>query len=253
MGFNLLDFATDMQALNGQDLSFTTLPFTPENNVPVPGYPGPQDVNIINVPAIQRLVASAFDSEPTAPATGAKAAAGKGTASPSASPIPPARVTVDVYNGNPSAGGLAAQVSQALAGLGYKVGRVVNSSAQTQPVTPGTQVFYGAGAAANAQQIAVQFGATATALSTLPADRVEVLIGSTVTAVPAGITPTSTATAATPAPGAQAIGAQVIGAGPTASPSATPTPSSTAGDGTGGTGGAVTVAPNAPFGIPCVY
>ncbi len=66
-GFNLLDFATDMRALNGQDLSFTTLPFTPENNVPVPGYPSPQDVNIIDVPAIQKLVASAFDPQPAAP------------------------------------------------------------------------------------------------------------------------------------------------------------------------------------------
>ena len=34
--FNLLDFATDMRALNGQELSFITLPFTPENNVYVP-------------------------------------------------------------------------------------------------------------------------------------------------------------------------------------------------------------------------
>ena len=84
--------------------------------------------------------------------------------------------------------------------------------------------------------------------SILPADHVEVLIGSTVTAVPAGIAPTSTATAAP-----QSAGAQVIGARAAASPSATPTPSSTAGTGSGGTGGAVIVAPNAPYGIPCVY
>jgi anionic cell wall polymer biosynthesis LytR-Cps2A-Psr (LCP) family protein len=38
-GLNLLDFATDMRALNGQDLSFTTLPFTPENDVPVRATP----------------------------------------------------------------------------------------------------------------------------------------------------------------------------------------------------------------------
>ena len=87
-GFNLLDFATDMRALNGQDLSFPTLPFTPENNVPVPGYPGPQDVNIIDVPYIQQLVKTAFDPQP--PATGAKTA-GKGTASPAATvPAAPA-------------------------------------------------------------------------------------------------------------------------------------------------------------------
>ena len=125
-GFNLLDFATDMQALNGQDLSFTTLPFTPENNVPVPGYPGPQDVNVIDVPAIQKLVASQFNPQPDALAAGATAtstAAGKSTASPAESPLPDSQVTVDVYNGDPNAGGLAGQVSQALAGLGYKAGK----------------------------------------------------------------------------------------------------------------------------------
>ncbi|MCW2891148.1 MAG: transcription regulator, LytR family [Actinomycetia bacterium] len=243
-GFNLLDFATDMRALNGQDLSFQTLPYTPENNVPVPGYPAPQDVNIIDVPYIQRLVKSAFD--PQSAATGAKTAT-KATASPSVS-VPAASVTVDVYNGDPTAVGLAAQVSQGLVGLGYKAGKIENSTAQTRTVQPGTQIFYGAGAAGNAQQIALQFGATATALSTLPADHVEVLIGSTVTTVPAGITPTSAATA-----GPQSTGAQVIGSRTATGPTTTPTPTSTAGTGSSGTGGSVTVAPNAPYGVPCVY
>jgi anionic cell wall polymer biosynthesis LytR-Cps2A-Psr (LCP) family protein len=243
-GFNLLDFATDMRALSGQDLSFQTLPYTPENGVTVPGYPSPQDVNIIDIPYIQQLVKSAFD--PQSPATGAKTAT-KSTAS-AAPTAPAASVTVDVYNGNPDAAGLAGQVSQALVGLGYKAGEIENASAQTQTVQPGTQIFYGAGAAGNAQQIAVQFGASATALSSLPADHVEVLIGSTVTAVPAGITPTSTATA-----GTQSIGAQVIGSRTATDSTATPTPSSTAGTGSSGTGGTVTVTPNAPYGIPCVY
>ncbi|MGH3294849.1 MAG: LCP family protein [Trebonia sp.] len=242
--FNLLDFATDMRALGGQDLSFQTLPYTPENGVPVPGYPGLQDVNIIDIPYIQRLVKSAFD--PPAPATGAKTAANS-TASPIPT-APAASVTVDVYNGNPSAAGLAGQVSQALVGLGYKAGKIGNASAQTKTVQPGTQVFYGAGAAGNAQQIGVQFGASATALSSLPADHVEVVIGSTVTAVPAGIAPTSTATA-----GAQSVGAQVMGSHTAADPTTTPTPTSTAGTGSSGTGGTVTVAPNAPYGVPCVY
>jgi LCP family protein required for cell wall assembly len=240
-GFNLLDFATDMRALSGQDLSFQTLPFTPQNNVQVPGYSTPQDVNIINVPAIQQLVKNAFDPQPATRPTAGKTATG--TASPGASVPAASSVTVDVYNGNLSANGLAGQVSQALAGLGYKAGKVETSSQQTQAVQPGTQIFYGAGASANAQQIAAQFGAKATALSTLPADHVEVLIGSTVTAVPAGIAASSTATA-----GTQSAGAQVIGARAATGPAATPTPSSTA-----GAGGTVTVAPNAPYGIPCVY
>ena len=62
--FNLLDFATDMRALNGSNLTFTTLPYTPENGVQVPGYPGAQDVNIISVPAIQQLVKTAFSGGP---------------------------------------------------------------------------------------------------------------------------------------------------------------------------------------------
>ena len=243
--FNLLDFATDMRGLTGSNVSFTTLPFTPENNVTVPGYTTPQDVNIIDVPGIQRLVQGAFDPQQ---------AAGTATATATAAP---AGVTVDVYNGNPGASGLADQVSQALAGLGYKAGKVANSSAQSQAVEPATQIFYGAGASADAQQIALQFGTAATALSTLPAGHVEVLIGSAVTQVPAGIASSSTPSAATQAVGAQAVGAQVIGvraAGvrAAASQAATPAPSSTAGTGSD-TGGSVTVAPNAPYGIPCVY
>jgi hypothetical protein len=57
----------------------------------------------------------------------------------------PSSVTVDVYNG----GGTpepATQASQALAALGYKAGKTANSSAQPQPVTAETQVFYGTGA-----------------------------------------------------------------------------------------------------------
>lgn len=233
--FNLLDFAPSMGALNGKSLNFTTLPFTPKEGVSVPGYPAPQDVNIIDVPKIQQLVNNAFYPSASTP----KQAAG----SPSASVRPAAGVTVDVYNGNPNASGLAGHVSQALVGLGYKAGQTETSSQQTQTVQPATQVFYGAGAAANAEQIALQFGAKATALSTLPADHVEVLIGSTVTAVPAGLQPTATATQ-----GPQSTGAQVIGARAVAGSAATPTPSSTT-----GAGGSVTVAPNAPYGIPCGY
>ena len=267
--FNLLDFATDMRGLSGSNVSFQTLPFTPENNVSVPGYPTLQDVNIIDVPVIQQLVQSAFNLGQAAPASGA--------ATPSASAAP-ASVTVDVYNGNPDAPGLADQVSQALAALGYTAGQVANSSAQSQAVQPGTQVFYGAGASAAAQPIALQFGTSATTLSTLQPGHVEVLIGSAVTQVPAGIAPSpspsstgtpsagtpsagtpsvGTPSAGTPSVGTQSVGAQAIGAraaaSPSASPSATATPSSTAGTDGSGTGGTVTVAPNAPYGIPCVY
>jgi anionic cell wall polymer biosynthesis LytR-Cps2A-Psr (LCP) family protein len=148
--FDLFDFASEMGALSGQNLSFQTLPYTPENNVPVPGYPSPQDVNIINVPYIQGLVKSAFDPQPAA----SSATPAKSTAS--ASP--------------------------------------------------------------------------------------------TVTTVPAGITPTSASTAST-----QSTGAQVLGSRAAADSTPADTGTSPAGTGSSGTGGKVTVAPNAPYGIPCVY
>ena len=88
-------------------------------------------------------------------------------------------------------------------------------------------MFYGAGASANAARIAGYFGVTAAALSSLPAGHVEVLLGTGSAIVPAGLAPA-------------------------ASPTATPSAGSTAGN-NGAAGSAVTVTPNAKFGIPCVY
>jgi LCP family protein required for cell wall assembly len=222
---NLLDFATNMQALSGQHLSFRTLPSVPGSSQLLPGYGStPQSVNIISVPYIQRLVHAAFYPQPAAPK--AKTAPGKKTA-----PIPPAStVTVDVYNGG-SEHGLAGEVSQALVSRGYKAGAVKDASGQSQPVKPGNQVFYGAGASANAAKIATGVGATASALATLPAGHVEILIGSTATAVPAGLAPAGSSTASSP------------------SPSATATAPAGSVDG----GGTITVGANAKYGIPCVY
>ena len=118
-------------------------------------------------------------------------------------------------------------LSQALVALGYQAGTVANASVQTQALQPGTQVFYGAGTVAGAAEIAARFGVTATALASLPAGQVEVLLGSAVTAVPAGLTSPATPAAAAPSP--------------------------TAGAGGGPTGGTVTVTANAKYGIPCVY
>jgi LCP family protein required for cell wall assembly len=247
-GFNLLDFATDMRALEGQDLAFQTLPFTPENNVPVPGYPGPQDVNIIDVPAIQRLVQAAFDPQPAGTAA-TSPSAGQATGSAGPTAAKPAKVTVDVYNGDPAAQGLATQVAQALQALGYQAGKVTNSAAQAQAVLPSTQVFYGPGAGADARRIATQFGTSATELGTLKAGHVEVLLGSAVSAVPAGIAPTASGT---PLAGTRDAGARLIGGLAAASPSATPTPTASGGAGSSG-GGSVVVPANAPYGIPCVY
>jgi anionic cell wall polymer biosynthesis LytR-Cps2A-Psr (LCP) family protein len=166
-GWDLPEFAGDMNALTGKNLKFTTLPSAPTNNVEIPGYPGLQSANFIDVPQIQRLVKDAF----------------YGTA---AQAPPASSVTVDVYNGS-GAPDLATNVSQSLVSLGYKAGQAANSSAQSQPVQAGTEIFYGTGAELNAQAIANDMGTTATSLASLPAGHVEVLLGSTVTAVPPGL------------------------------------------------------------------
>jgi hypothetical protein len=96
---------------------------------------------------------------------------------------------VDVYNGSGTAG-LAGDVSQDLAAMGYKAGAVADSSSQSQPVGDDAEVFYGAGSAAeaNAQAIADVMGVqSATPLSSLPAGQVEVLLGSQVTAQAPGL------------------------------------------------------------------
>ena len=104
---NLLDFATDMQALSGQHLSFTTLPSVPGSSELLPGYgSSPQSVNIISVPYIKRIVHAAFYPAPAAPrakttpkqtaaAPAASTAAGSSSParpSPSATPSAPASV-----------------------------------------------------------------------------------------------------------------------------------------------------------------
>jgi LCP family protein required for cell wall assembly len=221
-GFNLFDFATNMDSLNGSNLKFYTLPIVGYADIDLNGTT--QDVNDIDVSYIQQVVSKAFNPPPAVKAP-AKAATTK-----KAAPIPAAStVTVDVYNGGATAG-LAGSVSAALVSRGYKAGAVADASAQSQTVETGTEVFYGAGASANAAKIATDFGGTAKALASLPAQHVEVLLGTGSTVVPAGLTPTS-------------------------SSSSTPSPSSSSSSAAnnGAAGGAVTVAANAKYGIPCVY
>jgi hypothetical protein len=184
-----------------------------------------QDANQIDLPTIQAAIKAKFTAP--APSSGGASAAGSKPAK-KAAPIPAAStVTVDVYNGG-STGGLAGDVSAALVAKGYRAGAVTDASAQSQTVETGSEVFYGAGASANAARIAGYFGVTAAALGSLPAGHVEVLLGTGSSIVPAGL--------------GQAA----------ASPTATPSAGSAAGD-NGAAGSAVTVAPNAKFGIPCVY
>jgi LCP family protein required for cell wall assembly len=212
--WNLLDFATNMHALTGKNLSFYTAPIVGY------GVMNKQDVNLIDVTTIQAAIKAKF----TAAVPGAQGA----SKAAQAALVPPASsVTVDVFNGG-STEGLATGISQALVDKGYKAGQVTNASAQTQVAAAGTQVFYGAGTSANAAKIADYFGATAAALTSLPAGHVEVLIGTGATVVPATLAPASTA-----------------------SPSSSAAASSAGNN--GAAGGVLSVAAKAKYGIPCVY
>jgi anionic cell wall polymer biosynthesis LytR-Cps2A-Psr (LCP) family protein len=169
-GWNLIEFAADLRALSSSNLSLSTLPEVSTNDVYVPGYPGLQSVNYVDVAQIQQQVHLAFYGSSLVPST-----------APS--------VTVDVYNGG-GTDGLAAAVSQDLVAMGYQAGAAEDSTPQAQPAGDDTEVFYGGGTAAeaNAQVIADVMGVqSATPLSSLPAGHVEVLLGSEVTAQAPGL------------------------------------------------------------------
>ena len=261
--FSLLDFAPEMRALTGSNLSLATLPDAAVQNIYIPAFGNQlQDANYIYVPDIQRMVNAGFYGS----------AAVKAAKS----------VTVDVYNGS-GASGLAGDAAQAFASQGYTAGKASNATAQSQSVQSDTQVFYGAGAAADAGSIADEVGAMtaggdlgATALPSLPAGHVEVLLGSAVTVLPAGLEtfggstvtaqdfstaaeqnklPASEQPPASGTAGTQSVSSALAGAGakapadPATKPSAKPSAGSTSpADGDG-----QAVAANARFGIPCVY
>ena len=261
-GFSLLDFAPDMKSLTGSNLSLTTLPDAAVQNIYIPAFGNqPQDANYIYVPDIQKMVNTGFYG----------AAVVKPTKS----------VTVDVYNGS-GAGGLAGDAGQAFASQGYTVGNADNSSAQSQTVQDDTQVFYGAGAEANAESIADEVGAMtaggalgATALSSLPAGHVEVLLGSTVTALPAGLEtyggttvtaqdfitaaqqdnlPAKEMPPASATVGTESASSALFGARPQAPahPATNPTPTPSASS-TSSASDNQAVSASARYGIPCVY
>jgi LCP family protein required for cell wall assembly len=80
--FNLLDFATNMRALSGSNMTFQTLPIASEvTAMPLNG--SDQDVNIINVPYIRQLVNSAFYPPSAGPSSTAATPTPSGASSPS--------------------------------------------------------------------------------------------------------------------------------------------------------------------------
>jgi LCP family protein required for cell wall assembly len=217
-GWNLLQFAGEMGALTGQNLTFHTTPVGgPETVSPI------GDVEAVNPTAIQSEIARAFSQAPGSSSSPGKGGGTKGRTSlpwarrASVAAPPPSTVTVSVYNAGQTAG-LAGQTSQALAARGYLAG-VVATAVSRQALTT---VSYGAGASANATLIARDFGVTAMPSVAVPARQVQIILGGDALALP------------------QALGG--------------PAPSSSIPPGqVNSEGGTVRVAANARYGIPCVY
>jgi hypothetical protein len=191
---------------------------------------------------------------------------------------PTKAVTVDVYNGSGTPE-LATEAAQAFAALGYTPGQAANPSAQAQTVQGDSQVFYGPGAEQDGDLIADEVGAlTATSLPSLPPGHVEVLLGSQVTALPAGletfggttvsaqdfmtaaaqdglpateVPPASTVS--TPAAGTQSVNSVLFGAQPQAPGRPMTNPSPQSSNHVGSSADSVSVSASARYGIPCVY
>ena len=153
-GFNLFDFATNMSALTGSNLKFDTLPIAGYSDIELNG--SMQDVNDIDLSYIQKVVNTAFNPPAPVAKSGESRREEEGRARPAGVDGDGRRLQRRVHPG------LAGAVSQALVALGYKQGAIGDAPAG-QTVTAGTQVFYGAGASANAAKIAAKIGATASA------------------------------------------------------------------------------------------
>jgi LCP family protein required for cell wall assembly len=232
-GWNLLQFAGEMDALSGRNMTFHTTYVTGPENVP-----GIGDVEDVNPAQIQAEIAAGF-TQPSTSGSG-RAAAGKGgsatspakkpAAKPAVPALPASRVTVDVYNAGAPAGS-AGMVSQAFVAKGYKAGLVTNATAQ-----PLTTVTYGADVSGNAAVIAKDFGVTATASNSVATDHVQVILGGSFTSLPSALNVQPSA-----------------GSSSSAAPGATPTPSPTVSGITNTEGGTISVVPAAKYGIPCVY
>jgi hypothetical protein len=175
-------------------------------------------VNLIDPAAVKKAVQAAFYP---AAATPQPTVTEKSLA--------PSATTVDVLNGG-AASGLAGEMSQALTSAGFKAGHVGDAT----PVSA-TEVLYGSGGAASATRIAGYFnGVTATPSTRVAAGHVELVLGPDALSVPASITAGSATSS------------------PTTSHSS-PSPSATSSSDNGQAGAPVTVAPAAPYGVPCVY
>ncbi|PJN38239.1 LytR family transcriptional regulator [Streptomyces sp. CB02959] len=166
--FDVLDFAQQATNLTGGNVVFHTLPIAGF------GTRNRESVNLVDVPKIQSIVQSLIGGKAASPD-----ASGGGAPSPSTKAAP---ATVDVLNGAGKAKpGAAGDELKALSALGYTAGHAGNATPRQR-----TTILYGAGAQEAAQQIAGRLSAAAPVSSaSVPAGRVQVLLGADFTAPPA--------------------------------------------------------------------
>jgi LCP family protein required for cell wall assembly len=178
-GFDLLSFGVQASNLTSGDITFVTLPIDHFGKDPAG-----EDVNIVDVPAVQAMVRQLFGGQPPAPPpTTAKAAP------PAAAP--PDR-TVDAVNATTRTG-LAGEVEGALAGRGYPEGTAGTSTRRLSR----SVIYYRAGDGAAASTLSTLLGGLPTAESgEVRADHLRVVLGSDFS-LPAGL---NTAGEAAPEP-----------------------------------------------------
>jgi LCP family protein required for cell wall assembly len=196
-GWDLIDFSQQMRSLTSGNLSFRTLPITGYGTI------DGQDVNLVNIAQIQQEVHQSFYAPP--PPVPARRPGHPAAAVPRADP---GKTVVDVYNGGTTQG-LAGQVSQALAGGGYRQGLVADAR---EPVAT-TEVLYGAGAAGSGDALARLFSVTARSRGSVATGHVEIVLA-TGAGVPAvgSVTSTTSKGGATGAAGGS--GSTPVTAGP---------------------------------------
>ncbi|MBF9072618.1 LCP family protein [Streptacidiphilus fuscans] len=186
--WSILDFAQQAPNLTGGKVTFNTLPITGLPNVYIPGE-GIQSVNSVSVPQVQRTVTALFADAPAPSSPSAP--------KPSASSAPASATTVDVLNASAPPGSAGVE-SAALVAAGYTKGRVGDHAAVNS-----TEILYGAGEQAAAQQIASKVGVGAPqASSAVASGHVEVVLASDFTPPAAGSG--SSGSGSTPSPASTA-------------------------------------------------
>lgn len=170
-GLDPLSLVRTAQAVQGGNLSFYTLPVKEFQNI------GGQDVNIVDLPAIQAMVKEIMNPSPASP-------------SPSPSDSSSATLdghgyTVDVVNASGTPGAAKA-VQDGLAAKGYARGSLGNAGTHTA-----SEVAYAAGAADAAQALAAYLGGVPVREDkALTANRLKVTLGTSFQA-PADLKPST--------------------------------------------------------------